>query len=320
MLNESEIIAKLQSEFPHYIGDDGAVLPLSEQKKTVITKDVLVEDVHFRTRYTDPASLAHKALHVNLSDLAAMGAKPQFVLLGISIPPSREAYVTAFLESFGQVCKAASVILIGGDTTASPDKLFISVTAIGVAYSAHLKYRHTAQPGDLICVAGELGHAHLGLIAFEVENDGFEIFKEAFLNPTARVAEGRWLSEQPGVQSTMDLSDGLFADIKRLCAASRVAAEINLEDLEFSDHFISACKVLSLDPVHTALTGGEDYGLLFTVHPQHHGTLAIRFKKTFGYDVKTIGTIIRGQGVTYLKNGQPQELELHPFSHFGERL
>ncbi len=318
LLNEAEIVSNLRSEFSEYIGDDGAVLQLSEEERTVITKDLLIEDVHFRTRYAGSASLAHKALHVNLSDLAAMGATPQFVLLGISIPLSQEVYAREFLESFGHACKAASVTLIGGDTTASPGKFFISVTAIGRVYPAHLTYRHTAHLGDLICVAGELGHAHLGLMAFEARLDGFKVFKEAFLYPTARVSEGRWLGQQPSVQSMMDLSDGLYIDLKRLCAASQLGASINAESLRFSDSFSSACEAFSLDPVQTALTGGEDYGLLFTVHPQHHSTLDARFRETFGYDLKTIGTITNGQEVRVMKNGQPQSLDLFSFSHFGE--
>lgn len=318
MLDEAKIIHRLKNAFPDYIGDDAAVIPTSGNNCYVITKDILVEDVHFRSRYVDAASLAQKALQVNLSDIAAMGAEPQFVLLGFSLPLSHEKYAEDFLREFCAACKASSLILIGGDTTRSPDKLFISVTVIGQAKTENLKYRTTAKTDDLICVVGNLGYAHLGLQALESSLNDFTEFKQAFLTPQANLAEGKWLGSQPKVHAMMDISDGLYLDLKRLCAASQVAAEVNLDKLQLSKTFTSACKQLDLDPLTTALTGGEDYGLLFTLAPEDYSDFAQRFATKHDKQIKCLGRIVEGDGIHFIQNGQPKHLELKSFSHFGE--
>lgn len=318
MLSESTIISYLRDEFPEFIGDDSAVLPLSKNESYVLTKDVLVEDVHFRRAYYDPASLAHKALHVNLSDLAAMGARPQFVLLGLSIHESCESYIHEFLCSFAQTCKDCGVILMGGDTTKSPAKLFISITAIGIVPNQNIKYRHTAGVDDLICAVGNFGHAHVGLTAFERSAENFAPFKAAFLKPRSFLQEGYWFGQQNGITAMMDISDGLYIDLKRLCKASHVAAEVELDNLYGEDKFIVACKTLDLNPVITQLTGGEDYGLLVTVKPDEYSTVAYKFETNFGYALKPLGRLTEGSGVHFVENGQTKILHLQPFSHFGE--
>lgn len=320
MLNESNIINHLKKAFPEYIGDDAAVLPSYFNENYVITKDLLIEDVHFRSQYFDATSLAHKALHVNLSDLAAMGAHPKFVLCGISIPLSHEKYAQDFLEQFTAICKKSEVILIGGDTTRSPDKLFISITAIGFASNKNLKYRNTAKPGDLICIAGKLGEAHIGFVACERGLNGFEHYKNSFLRPQAKNVEGCWLAIQSGVHSMMDISDGLVVDLKRLCEASNLQANIRLEQIKFSENFIEYCQLVDLDPMEVSLAGGEDYSLLFTLEPDSLENVAFSFKERFGYDIKCIGHLSIGAGVQLTENGLSKKLTLHPFSHFGEDL
>ncbi len=320
MLNEANIIANLKKAFPEHIGDDGAVIPGPGEERYVITKDILVEDVHFRLSYFDPSSLAYKALQVNLSDIAAMGATPKFVLLGISIPQNYARYVTDLLYYFSEHIKKAGLLLIGGDTTKSPDKLFFSITVIGSAAPENIKYRDTAKVGDVICVAGNLGKAHLGLIACEGAMNGFNEYKQAFLCPTAKLYEGKWLGEQLAVTSMMDSSDGLVLDLKRLCEVSHVAGRVDLEKLSPTPLFNSDCQALGLDPINVMLTGGEDYGLLFTVANKKYGELSKEFMNIFGYELKQIGQIMPGSDVTFSKNGQRKILNLKPFSHFGEVL
>lgn len=320
MLNEANIIAYLKSEFPKYIGDDSAVIKKDKTCNYVITKDLLVEDIHFRKKYCDPLSIAHKSIHVNLSDLAAMGSKAEFILLGISIPNSYSKYAKQLFEYFTKISKKCGVVLIGGDTTSSPNKLFISITAIGVAKTKAIKYRVGAKVGDLICVVGELGYAHLGLVALEGSFKGFKEFKEVFLKPKAKIEEGLWLAKQKAVHCMMDISDGLFIDLKRLCDASKTAAKLNIENLLFTRKFKLACKKLNIDPVKTILTGGEDYGLLFTINQKQYHKLSENFRRKFGYGLKVIGEIIEGAEVMLTENGLRKELELRPFSHFGESL
>jgi len=318
MLSESNIIHVLKTAFPDKIGDDAAILKLNSDKSYVISKDLLVEDTHFRLRYQDAASLAHKALHVNLSDIAAMGATPQFVLLGLSIPTYFESELEVFLNAFSDACKSASVMLIGGDTTQSSHGFFMSVTAIGLVPNQNLKTRSHAKPGDLICVAGNLGHAHLGLTALETCHTNFLEYKQDFLKPTARINEGVWFGQKTAVTGMMDLSDGLYLDLKRFCEASDCAGEINLDTFKPKTTFRKACLKLNLDPIATQLTGGEDYSLMITISPEAYETIALEFKQTFDYDLIHIGVIDEGTGVQFLKNNKSIHLDLTSFSHFGE--
>lgn len=318
MLNERDIIAGLKSKFPDYIGDDAAVIPLGEETSYVLSKDLLMEDIHFRTSYFDAASLAHKALQVNLSDIAAMGAKPTFIMLGISIPVSQEEYALDFIGCFAKACLDASVVMIGGDTTKSPDKLCISVTAIGTTKNKHLKYRKNAKPKNLICTIGNLGDAHLGLIALEQKLAKFDKYKNSFLRPVAKMNEGLWLGEQSAVTAMMDISDGLYIDLERLCAAAHIQGNLILDNLNPTEEFIAACEAMSLEPQEVVLTGGEDYGLLFTVQPEDLETLANDFIGKFGYELKVIGNTSEGTGINFTKKGEKIDLKPKPFTHFGE--
>lgn len=297
MLNEAKIIDNLKQNFmiPGGIGDDAAIFG-----DYVISKDLLVEDIHFRCKYVDPISLGYKALQVNLSDIAAMGAKGVYVLLGIAIPKDYAQYVEDFLKSFSDSCKAENIQLIGGDTTASEDKLYISITIIGITKNPIL--RNGAKVGDLICVFGDLGHAHIGLQAFEKSLDGFDEFKKAFLWPKAKNAENNI-----SVTAMMDISDGLLVDLKKLCKASKVAAQIDLDSFKNTPAFYNACKELELDPLAVIINGGEDYGLLMTMSPD----------AVISPPLRVIGKIIEGnEGEVIFK--KPINLTLREFSHFGE--
>lgn len=306
MVSEQEIIEKLAAFSSGYIGDDAAILPAVKSSRYVISKDLLVEGVHFETAVFSAQDLAHKSLHVNLSDLAATGAKPVFILCGICIPVALQSYAESFLLDLAQLCLQHQVVLIGGDTTAAPSQLTISITAVGV--SSGCVYRSTAQHSQVICVAGNLGYAHLGFLG--------EAFRDYFLRPTARVAEGIWLAETGLVRSMMDVSDGLWVDLRKLCHASGVSAVIELEKL--ADGFVQECQQLAVDPLETALVGGEDYALLLTVDESDYLDLATRFQAKFGYSLQRIGrTGVSDGGPVLCATGvDPSTLQV--FTHFGE--
>lgn len=325
MFNEQEIIERLRQAFIQTnqsvvgIGDDAAVIPLSDTENYVITKDLLVEDKHFSLRYFDPESLAHKALHVNLSDLAAMGATLCFALLGISIPLIfSEKFFDQFLMYFAEACQENGVHLIGGDTTASGDKFVVSLTLIGRAPLSHLKYRHTTKAGDIIAIAGNLGHAHMGLQALEKDIPGLESFKSSALQPIARLKEGLWFGAHKGVTAMMDVSDGLHIDLTRLCESSKVGAEIHVEDLILQKDFLKGCIQLKLDPLECLLVGGEDYGLLVTICASIYDEVSQTFEKNFGYPLLCVGKIIDGHSIKLMKKGSEMPFTYRPFSHFGE--
>lgn len=317
MISEDGIITYLKSQFPQQIGDDAAVLPFNEHQSYVISQDLLIEDIHFRKHYQSPESLAHKALHVNLSDIAAMGAIPQTVLLGLSIPVTDQTYIESFLKHFTQICDKANVILIGGDTTAAPqNQLFISVTVLGTACTSQLKYRSHAQINDVICVVGHIGAAHIGFLALEKNEPGLLMYKDCFLNPRAKTEEGIWLGQQSEVHAMMDLSDGVYTDLQKLLQASNCGALIPLENLKPSNQIVEACQQLAIDPLETQLSGGEDYGLLFTISPVHFSEISREFENQFHYPIQKIGTITEHSECIFTQNHVQIIPKINPFAHF----
>lgn len=327
MLSEAEIIGFLKQQFISSderilgIGDDAAVLPLSSEQALVISKDILAENVHFRLNYFSPEALAHKALHSNFSDLAAMGVKPLFVMLGISIPPHLDAIWTKnFLAVFAKVCKENNVNLIGGDTTAAASELFLSITVFGFSPPKFIKYRSAAKVGDLICVTGNLGGAHLGLLALERKLDGFEYYKNKQLFPRARTAEGLFLGQYSSslfpIHSMLDISDGLFIDLQRLCEASKVGAVLQVDKIPTDPDFEKTVQLLGIDPIQAKLGGGEDYELLFTVDAESFFDLQINFRQKFKSNIFSIGQIVKESGVYLEKDGQPLQLKVQIFEHF----
>lgn len=314
MIQEDKIIKALQATSTDgFIGDDAAVLPnVNGSNRYVISKDLLIEDVHFRTKYFTPEDLAHKALHVNLSDIAAMGAEPLYILCGISIPSKLQDYARVFLDSLTASCQEAGVILIGGDTTSSQKHLFISITAIGMVPEANIKYRSGAKASDLICVIGNLGFAHMGFLSLEESQATGAKYVNSFLRPEAKIKEGIWLGKQRAVNSMMDISDGLYIDLKRLASSSKKHAVLDIDLLQ--SH---------LNPdvsVQVALEGGEDYGLLVTIHQDAFEELSHRFMESFGYGLKVVGRITDGDGLSFKQNSKPVEITVNHFAHFGERL
>jgi len=210
VLSEEQLINLAKASAPEYIGDDAAILPQIDLDNYVISKDLLVENIHFRTSYCTMEDIAHKALHVNLSDIAAMGARPLFALCGAAIPLKQQPRGAKLLQALITTANDAGVTIIGGDTTKSMSELMLSITIIGIAENATIKKRSTARIGDYICVAGELGAAHLGFTALEQQTKGFLPYKKVFLRPIAKQAEGLWLGKQRSISSMMDISDGLI--------------------------------------------------------------------------------------------------------------
>lgn len=314
MLSENKIISALQTTASgEFIGDDAAILPHATiNNRYVISKDLLIEDVHFRTSYFTADDLAHKALHVNLSDIAAMGAKPLYILCGIAIPNCAQDYAINFLNALTIMCENIGVILIGGDTTASPNNILISITAIGQTPKCNIKYRSTAKSGDIICIAGNIGFAHLGFLSLEQAKTIDAKYTNSFLRPEAKIKEGIWLGSKLSVTSMMDVSDGLYIDLQRLSLRAKKQAAI---DINFLQNHLTPEISLQI-----ALEGGEDYGLLMTIDKCLFADLSQQFTQTFGYDLKVIGHMTDGAGVVCNQDNQPVNIAVNPFTHFGEKL
>ncbi len=314
-LTEETIIHYIAQHFPDYIGSDTAALRLPEGKNFVVSKDLLIENIHFRCSYVSPESLACKALQANLSDIAANGAKPRYIMLGLSIPKQHSRYAFDFIKKLVAHCKAEAIEIVGGDTTASDSAFFISITVFGESESCCRKTRFHARSGDSICVVGSLGYAHLGLLALENTVAGLEMFKQHFLFPQAKVEEGLWLGTAEAVSAMMDISDGLLIDLQRLIKASGVAGNIDLANIALPDEFQQSCRQLGVRSWDAVLTGGEDYGLLFTVNKAQRQALAEAFQRRFGYALTYLGQIEPGEGLVINVQGKIIEGTFTSFTH-----
>lgn len=262
-------IARLQGPTPLTvgIGDDAAVFPVPPGCEAVVTTDLLVEDVHFRRRY--PAtSVGRKAVAVNVSDVAAMGARPLAAFLSLAVPPDVSvSWVRGFTHGFLAEAKRVDMPLAGGDTTASPGPIVINVAIVAAGEPGRLLRRDRAQAGDTLWVAGALGHSRAGLELLETGMGGSSVFVRAHLTPRALLAEGRWLAHQTDVHAAMDVSDGLAGDAAKLATASGLALEIDTTALPVSRALERHARAHGFPGTDYALYGGEDYALLFAAHP-----------------------------------------------------
>ena len=271
------------------VGDDAAVID-QFGKQTVITTDLLVEGVHFDLMYTPLKHLGYKSVIVNLSDVYAMNATPTQVVISIAISNrfSVEA-LDEFYEGVYAACERYGVDLVGGDTTSSQKGFVISVTAIGEVAPDKYALRSTASKGDLICVSGDLGAAYVGLLFLEREKkiylespavqpdlEGESYVIGRLLKPEARKDIVEFLAEKQIQPSSMiDVSDGLSSDLLHICKQSNLGCVIYEEKLPISEEMRKAAFKFELDPTACALSGGEDYELLFTIPQSEHEKLVL---------------------------------------------
>ena len=300
-------IATLFSSLPHSgfepIGDDCTVLPMGDEA-LVMTTDMLVEDIHFLRGASSAEEVGEKSLMVNISDVAAMGATPIATLLSIALPESAQGeWAERFMRGYYEASAREGVALVGGDTTASRDKISINVVAVGRAPMANVKRRSAAKVGDVIAVTGKLGISSKGLVDIMFGDLNTEAAK-AHRRGQARTAEGVWLGARTEVHAMMDISDGIGSDIKHIMEQSKVGATINLEQVP-TDY-----------DIRYATTGGEDYELLLTIEPESFNAIAQALYDATGTTLTAIGTITDTETLTWLDNGVPSDIEIRGFEHF----
>lgn len=261
------------------VGDDAAILNFNNEQ-IVVTTDMLLEGIHFDLAYVPLKHLGYKAITVNLSDVFAMNAKPTQVLvsIGVSNRFSLEA-IEEIYQGMNIACKRYGVDLVGGDTSASKQGLVISVTAIGKQSAEKIVKRTGASINDLVCVTGDLGAAYMGLQLLEREKnvylsnpeiqpdlEGYDYIVERQLKPEARKDMVDLFSEIKLIPSSMiDVSDGLASEILHLCKSSNLGANIFEEKIPIDPMTYDSARAFNLDPTVCALSGGEDYELLFTI-------------------------------------------------------
>lgn len=250
-------------------GDDCAVVKLPRNFLQLLTTDMLIEGVHFRRDWMTPEQIGAKALWVNISDIAAMGGIPRYALISVGLPQKTSLRETQeLLKGFRKVAERTGVLIIGGDTNASPHWV-INVTLVGEPFRGRLLTRKGARVGDAIYVTGTLGDSALGLAALNKHKARqHSFFVKKHIQPPNRIAMGQRLAPLSHVHSMIDLSDGLIGDLGHILEESQVGAEIFVDRLPTSKNFLAATKKLRQDPLALQLSGGEDYELLFTASPK----------------------------------------------------
>ncbi|MDF2996904.1 MAG: thiL [Xanthobacteraceae bacterium] len=324
---EDRLIARLFAPLARHPGalglmDDAAVIAPPPGHDLVLTKDALVAGVHF---FPDdpPASIARKALRVNLSDLAAKGADPLGVLLAFAVPPGMdEAALVAFARGLGDDCAAYGAPLLGGDTVRTPGPFTVSITALGTVPAGRMVTRLDAKVGQAIVVTGTIGDAALGLaLRLDPGRAGFAglgaadlaFLKDRYLHPRPRLVLSTALREH--ASAAMDVSDGLVGDLAKLLAASGVAGRIEAARVPLS---AAARAAIAAEPalLETALTGGDDYEIL-AVMPEDRLDAFGAVATAAGVGVTVLGRTLGGQGLTVeAAGGATMVLKQQSFSHF----
>jgi thiamine-monophosphate kinase len=296
------------------IGDDAAVLRAPADRELVVTTDALIEGAHFLPGAA-AHSLGHRALAVNLSDLAAMGAEPAWALVSLVLPSADEAWLRDFAAGFDALARTHGVALVGGNLSRGP--LSITVQVTGFALPGQSLLRSGGQPGDWLFVSGTLGDARAGRLLTDhnpavsrLDAAPLQALRRRFEYPEPRIALGRALR---GLASAcMDLSDGLWADLPRLAAASGCAAQVRVLDLPLSP----ALKILyGARAWQQALEGGEDYELLFSAPAERVGAIEA-LGAQLGLPLTACGQLRRGAGIELLGETGVIQFSASSFDHF----
>ena len=295
------------------VGDDCALVDVTNGMDLAVSTDTMVSGTHFFPD-VDPENLGHKALAVNLSDMAAMGAMPYWAMLALTIPNVDHAWLAAFAKGFFDLAQEYNVSLIGGDTTRGP--LTMTVTIMGEVPAGAALRRGGAKAGNDVWVTGNIGdaalavaHRHGRIVLSEAD------YREAVLRlyePTPRVALGQALRGL--ATSAIDVSDGLLADLTHICRLSGVGATVELAAVPVSS--IGARHVHSDEGRNAILAGGDDYELCFTAHPNSRESIE-DLTDVFDIPLTRIGQIKRGKGVSLLgSDGKPVKIDGRGYDHF----
>ncbi len=311
--------AQLAGEGSFNFEDDAAQISTNKDMSLVITQDAIAEDIHF---FDDdpPEFIAKKALRVNLSDLAAKGAKSKYISLALGLGKTwNEEWLAGFAKGLSEDCKLYDLQLTGGDTFKTTGGFVISITAIGEIPIGNYVSRLDAKDGDSIFVTGTIGESALGLIARqnsfdELSGDENDYLINRYLCPQPRVECATLLQQY--VSASMDVSDGLIGDLEKLCKASDVGARLNVEKVPLSSATKSAIRGES-GLLKTALTGGDDYEILLTV-PQNRLEAFEASSLNLPFPITRIGEITSGEGVQLLdESNKLIKLEKTSYDHFG---
>jgi thiamine-monophosphate kinase len=320
-------VAKPDREVFMGIGDDSAILKTSSSVWTVITTDLLAEGIHFDPARSSFEDIGYRAAVANLSDIAAMGGTPRFMLVALAIPQTCSMRkIQRLYRGMMQAGNPYRVSLVGGDTSASQRGLFLSITLTGIVKPGQALLRSGARIGDRLYVTGTLGDSRAGLeLLTNSRRKGFSAMKPAqsrwlvarHHRPSARIAEGRWLVKQGLATAAIDVSDGLSGDVRHLCEESGVGVEIVAASLPLSRACRAYAAAHHVDPQHLALQGGEDYELLFTV-PSAKQSRFERLAASTTFRFTCIGSITHKRSGLRMRTdtGTTKILPITSYEHF----
>jgi len=302
------------------IGDDAAVWKVSSHHLSLLTTDMLVDGVHFRLAATSPQALGRKALAENLSDIAAMGGWPTVAVIALGLTDQvDETWVRGLYAGIASLATEARCAIAGGDIVRAP-AVTLGVTVVGEVRRTQLRTRAGARPGDIAAVTGPLGRAAAGLrlldnpgmqsralerghVALERSSsqDYSTLLRAAYLEPIARLREGRYLASRRAVRAMMDISDGLSTDATRMARASGVDVVLDAAALAPDPALAAAAAALGADAMDLVLNGGDDYELLAAVEPRVFKHIAAGFAKRFGRPLLAVGRFEKGSGRAWVE-------------------
>ena len=307
------------------IGDDAAVLEPERGALQVITTDSIVEGVHFRRNWSTADAIGHKALAVNLSDLAAMGAAPHAALLSLAMPSDFPlSDFDALLEGFLRLAAKERTLLIGGNMTRSPGPLVVNVTALGWVGKRRLLRRTGARRGDELWVTGTIGAATAGLTILQRDLTRTKLSEAAleclehFDKPLPQMRAGWIVGKTRSARAAIDLSDGLADGARRLAEAAGLGVTIDAGALPIHPGALEVSLVAGADPIHQSLTGGEDYELAFAVAPKERRKFLAAIRRAGNRPVTKVGTFTAESGLWVEQNRERRPLG-EGFSHFAAR-
>jgi thiamine-monophosphate kinase len=301
------------------IGDDAAAWRPSRSHLSVITTDALVDGVHFSVARMDARAIGHRAMAANLSDIAAMGARPVLATIALGVAPgTSEAWLLECYRGMTALAASHGARIVGGDIVKAP-ALLLSLTLVGEVSPTRLKRRDAGLPRDIVAVTGPLGASRAGLELLQrpdlgVEPDARAAADAAFALPSPRVREGRWLAASAHVRAMLDSSDGLSTDLARLARASGCGATIERVPIHPAASAVAAAA--GGDATRYALDGGEDFELIVSVAPRAFAHLAHRFAVRFGRPLIAVGRLEADPGVRLLAGSETRELAAAGWDHF----
>lgn len=288
-----ERLTRLLPKAPYVVegvGDDCAVVRWGD-RMLLVSCDLALEGVHFRRSYARPEDIGWKTAAAALSDIAAMGGAPMFALVSLACPEDTSAeFVEDLFAGLANLASRFGVAIIGGDTTRSAQGIVVDMMVAGQTLGGHCLRRRGAQAGDLLVLTGHPGLAAAGLHALEQGNHARELVN-AHQRPRPRIPEGQWLANHTTVHAMIDVSDGVWSDARHLADASGAGINIESARIPMTDELKRYCDAHKLDPVRLALTGGEDYELLFTMSPAQFERTRQDYAHEFRGGITAIGEV-----------------------------